>query len=318
MIPDFPRIYNAIEYTLEYFKIGRIKDHFYKFQGRPNLDYLDNYLAIVKRSHSYMKDEIIQNVVGSKEPVIREMLDYLNLVVSDWRFQPTIEDSISLIVIEENDKIIAQYEKDIELEEDNFRKKVDFSKPHEPPTKETEYDVQVVDGKTKINIIEPNSWFYANQRKTNLLEAIYFPKYMKIVKDILASFREVVDPYLDRYNNGRFELVGLSGVDENASKKLTAPPELRSKIEVDLTVDQLLYLFRALKEIGLIKSNNADMSRAISAAFKVLKVEDTKDLSVKHLQNKWNKLQGKPAGFWKDKFIDLHNQSKKDNPNNIK
>lgn len=311
MIPSFPRIYHAIEITIEYFNIGRIKDHFYKLQGHPNLDYLDNRIATTKSWHLYMKEEINQNVVGAKPFVVREMFDYLNYVVSTWRFQPDIADHISQLIIEENEKIILEYTKQIGIDELKFRTKVDFLKPHEPPTKETQYDFRYEKGQTKIEIIEPNSWFYENNRKTNILEDVYFSKYLEIVKDIIASFREVVDPYLDRYNTGRVEGLGLQPIQENIVQQLPASSVLpkvqegNKKLKVNLTVEQLTVLFRLLKDCKL---TNAKLDKEIHAFiadnFETLGLEGKK-ASIKNIGKLFSSTDPDVMNFWIARFKDL-------------
>lgn len=313
MIPDFPRIYKSVEFTIEYLKTGRIKEHFYKYAGGGNSNYLDSWISITKNWHQYMKDEINQNVLGSKPFVIHEMFAYLQNVLSNWRFQDEMDKFIEVTIEEENEKIIIEYEKQIAIDEDKFKSTVDFSKAHEKPTTELTYTTQWLDGKPLLNFKHPNCWFYENKRKIPLLEIEYLPKYLNLLNEIFTSFKDVVVPYVDRYKDGRLEGLVPELNKQNHVRELPPIPAVglpvSGKLKFNLSVDQLAYLFRLLYDHGLIETpSKAELKRFIIAN---MSTKGSENISDKSIGNKLSTTEKAEADFLADKLMDMYKAAKK-------
>ena len=75
------------------------------------------------------------------------------------------------------------------------------------------------------------------------------------------------------------------------------------KIITDLTVSQLAYLFNAMVEAKIIKTNNnEDLYRTIASTFSSLKKED---ISVASIKNKFLSPEGSSVDFWMTGFSKL-------------
>lgn len=89
------------------------------------------------------------------------------------------------------------------------------------------------------------------------------------------------------------------------------------KIATELNANQLLYLFKTLKECGIfhrgVKQNA--LCRLIANNFSSTNYEE---LSSDSLEKKWKLIDVNDIAFWNDKFPELYNKSIKDNPLKIK
>lgn len=129
---------------------------------------------------------------------------------------------------------------------------------------------------------------------------------------VTSYFKDRVYKVLDKYNKGILK-PDKFGEQEGGSA------ETGERLRVNLSVKELLYLFKALRDIGVLKNtNNTDIFNVISNSFQLTSTSDVKKLSVKHLQNTWSQLDVATARTWFDKFAELSNKAKLDNPNQIK
>ncbi len=140
-------------------------------------------------------------------------------------------------------------------------------------------------------------------------------EYFKDGYNIVCSFRDMITECIEQYwPNDKTD-----STKEPAEEKTPSETDLIERLRVDLTAKQLLYLFKSLKDRGIIKNTNpTDICKVVSLGFQLANSSDTKQLSVKHLQNTWSQLDAQVAKHWFEEFLELSKQAKLDNPNNLK
>src|ERR1019366_5692849 len=102
MNPEFPRISLAINSTLEYYEIGRIKSQIERFEaidrGSTSHDYLDMYYDLAFKLHERMEDEINQTKFGSYLPIQVFLFENLKEWLTDYRIKEVNGQSIFLLI----------------------------------------------------------------------------------------------------------------------------------------------------------------------------------------------------------------------------
>lgn len=159
-----------------------------------------------------------------------------------------------------------------------------------------------------------------------MLDVSYTQQYLELVKKITDNFNRIVNAALKLWDAKKIKsntttTIQVIQPESQVPLLLSAQQEEgpAQKLQMDLTVPQLLYLFKALKDVGLLKNTNlTEVYKAITNTIRLSSKKDGEEISVKKLANTWSTLDAKTAQFWVDKFIDLHKAAKKDNPNNIK
>lgn len=132
---------------------------------------------------------------------------------------------------------------------------------------------------------------------------------------VTGHFIDMVNSFFEKYPEEQKTVTNHIKEDDKKQTEIQKTERLR----VGLTAKELLYLFKCLRDASIIKNtNNTDIFKAISATFQLTNSSDTKQLSIKHLQNTWSELDAQTAKTWFEKFAELSNKAKMDNPNNIK
>jgi hypothetical protein len=109
MQPVFVRVNQSLNFTLEYYNIGRIKDHMFRFAGKLNLDYLDTYYDLTFTFHSQMEDEIHQ--VMQTNDGVTQVIFFENLKewLSDWRIEKVNKDIILDLIEKYNENCYSDF-----------------------------------------------------------------------------------------------------------------------------------------------------------------------------------------------------------------
>lgn len=280
MKPVFPRIYKAIQFTTDYFEENRIAGCISLLNGDTNFSYLDTYYTATLNFHKQMEDEINQNIYGSNTNIQTDMFEYLkDWVENDWRFSSKWDYKITIDAMVENynDNAWADYESEIKADEENYKKKVDFSRKHLDEY-EKEYPSFYGLGGFHPKRVEKviNGWFYCNEKKPKLINKDLLPEYYKLVDKILSSFRSSCLKYIDRYNNDKIKSSATVLV-ENSNTKTSIPAsnylpptviEPVRKMELNLSVPQVACLFLILRGLKVINEPlNTELARFIKANF---------------------------------------------------
>jgi len=86
-----------------------------------------------------------------------------------------------------------------------------------------------------------------------------------------------------------------------------------------LNTHRLTYLFKALYNANIISVEHVhDIQKMIAHNFQPISKKNGDNLSTGKLQKIWSDINPNDIAFWEGKFIDLHNNAKKDNPNKVK
>lgn len=328
-MPYTPAIDSAAFYTVEYFKIGRIADHIYKWSGKSNYSYLDNYHELVFDWHRILETEIDQHIHGSTENLQNQYFEHLREVldiVNTWN-----DESIIRAIDKYNNEAEVKFYKAIEEKVEAFRKSTEYlTRAHKeeweeypPPnpffssanlrlfkTKRIHYKWYIVDGGPDV------------------LDVSFIPQYLEFVRKITDNFKRIANSTLKLWDekkiksNASINLV-LPPVQTSQPQRLLEQPEddKRKKLKVNLSVKQLLYLFKMLKDAGIVEVPLLkDIHKFVGANFETNAKGAKDDISAANLAKLWSTISADPqtAAYWMDKFIDLHNLAKKDNPNNIR
>lgn len=171
-----------------------------------------------------------------------------------------------------------------------------------------------------------NRKYYCNDLPANFLDYYQVKKYKDFVMKIVGNFRKKIEKHLKLFDEGKYVALQEIAIykEQNrlnppVQKLIEAPRQAQGRIRTNVTVKQLMYFFKALIDTGIITepSEIKTLHEMISNSFTTNKSED---ISLEQLQKKWSEIKEDPklAAYWQSKFIDLHNQAKKDNPNSVK
>jgi hypothetical protein len=146
----------------------------------------------------------------------------------------------------------------------------------------------------------------------------FLPQYFIIVEKALNNLKRIVNRYLRLSDAGKLPITYQTPnyLPVNTQPVIT-DRQLTKKVASELNSNQLLYLFKALKECGIFHRSvkQSALSKLIANNFSSTNYED---LSAESLEKKWNTIDVNDIAFWNDKFPDLLNLALKDNPLKIK
>lgn len=345
MKPVFPRINKAIEFTLEYHTKGRIIEYLQAYtriaKGNSSGSYLvDNWENLLYTIQENMEQEIIQTVYTSNQNtqvlMFEELREWIEI---DWRLAEEPSSNFIWKVIDDyNEKIDTELNERLEIEVTKFQSTEEYKTLGENEEYEkTTYHRPIwnLSSKNIIPYTEKiiNRKYYCNNLSTDYLDYYQFNKYKELVSRIVNNFRRIVKQHLSLFDAGKYislseitilkELIKSNTTNEKLIEAPLQPDKVdtpfTSKIDVNLNLEQLLYLFKALHTIGVIKNKNyTEIFDVLSIGFQLATKKPGENISKSKMANTWNKIEAKHIGYWKDKFIELMNQAMKDNPNNIK
>ncbi len=163
---------------------------------------------------------------------------------------------------------------------------------------------------------------YCIETIPDFIDTDYLPDYFTKLNRLLVSLRSILDYYINLYDQGKIKSSDSAFTNftpQPTRKLLLAPGTTQNKkLKVNLSVPQLAYLFKVLNEDGVIEASTFTEIHEFIASNFIVKTKTEDVISAGKLKRIWSDFGAKTAAFWVSKFIDLHNLSKKDNPNNIK
>jgi hypothetical protein len=308
MQPRFPRIEDAIRYTLEYYSIGKIRDHFFRYAGTEHgystPHHLDTWYDLMFDLHARMDDEINQTVFTSNNATQVYLFEELKLWLQDNRIASVNEYSIINSILEYNERINSEFIQSIQAKEEAFRLSENYYRPHEEV-----YEIEIpasVHFFTKQyqpahkRIVKHNK-FFCVENKPELIELTkeYFDKYVQVVQSIINNFKKIIEAQITRYEAGQF--LPIQTIIIENQKMLDSPqanllPLPSPKLSVKLSVPQLAFLFRMLKESDLIDTDtNTEIFRFVCSNFSTPIMEQLSEGSFK---NNFNGLEPTAISFW--------------------
>lgn len=337
MQPVFFRRNQALYYTLEYYEIHKIKDRMFIFSGKDaNRWSSDDWLKFVFKTQEDLENEILQVIHTNKHDTQVLFFEELKEWILDPRIETTDKNRIFLEIEKYNGKTYKLFKEKIEKEVQEFQEQPNFTLPHLQEYEGEEYFfpktsygllagfTNLLSREKKI-VTKINYKFYCIETSPELIDWQYFSKYIAELDGLISNLRRIIKKYVDLYDGGKI----ISAQDIFIQKNLTSTTnkELPSstkkpinKLKVNLTISQLLYLFKKMDERGLIKHNiKKEIQEFIATHFEPQsKKKEGEDLSVGRLQKMWSNFDIDAINFWMDEFIKLFNEAKKDNPNKVK
>lgn len=297
MKPVFPRINNAIRFTIEYYTAARVYAHYERFSKKSRIivtpDTLDTYYDLVLTCHSQMEDEIYQVINTTNENTQVYVFEELDLWLQDVRINSVNESWLLNEIDIYNDKINERFTKDIEKQELEFINSSEYYREHN-----TEYEATVRNYlgvfpgnflPSKVKTIK-HSKFFCVETQPELIDwnNDFRQYYLNLLHKIITSFKNVLSPLIERYKGGKI----LPSASIFAEKQKLLESDNRDeivkphiKIKVDLTVTQLAYLFKLLQESYLInEASNLQLFRLISQNFSTKEAEN---ISIHSLRKKF-------------------------------
>lgn len=318
---EFTRTNEAILDIIEYYEIKAIKLHLFKYAGTercystPHLVdmYKDYSAACIRRLDDEINQIILTHNLEAKVLYFELLKDWL----TDWRIVRLNKELIIQEVDKYNDKTYA----DFVIETDEKVKKFQQN-PYFHLGNKVEYEVErkglvslfgfshSLPYKTK----EINYIYYCNDVVPELIDIDFIQPYYEVVNAVIRNFRAVVEKYVRLYNEGHFISLPQITIEkkllENSNKKLHLNlPSIGNKLKVNLSVKELTFLFRILKEKELIQAETlTEIYRFIAANF-ITKAKD--DISEDSIKNNYNTIDPKTAAMWTEHFRSWVSDAKK-------
>lgn len=305
MTPNFPETNEALYHTLYYFKIGRIAMQIKKMAGGLNLSHLDSYHEVALRSHKDMENEINQNAIGSIDFIKQSLFEYLRSWLNSWQFNPGFEGSIEWLIDQENENELARYKAEIENDEIEYKKTIpegiEEGQEYEVHFKPY-YDIFIKAMRPARTEILVNK--FITTKKPDLIDKAHLPEYLLLVQNLIDSFRRHSEKYVTNFFAGKYPTTGHITIPPKLPKEL--PPSNTvpgNKLALNLSVPQVVCLFMALREMGIINEPvNTELARFIRANFTT---KLSPDISEKAMANQFSSIDSKAIEFWLDSVKQL-------------
>jgi hypothetical protein len=213
MEPTFVRVNQAINFTLEYYSTGRIKDHIDRFAGELNLCYLDTHLEITETAQSQMEDEINQTVFTANQQTQDYLFSYLRRWLGDYRIARLNTALIEKKVIEYNEKTYAAFVQDVEEAVAKHQANPNFQRAHLEQYEEEMFSLGSMFGSRGgfKKVKRTNYKYYCIEKEPELIDEAYLPQYFELVEGIIARLKAIAEKHVNEYyrnkeNNARYEM----------------------------------------------------------------------------------------------------------------
>jgi len=327
---EFHRTSDALNYTMEFYKIGKIKDHMLILAGKDaNSKYKLEWYDLIFNLHTKMEGEILQVIHTTNHNTQVFFFETLKSWLNSYKVQAVHVPTIINEIENYNKNTLEAFEIKVQNEVDKLHASEEYkTKKHleEYETMSFGHSIggmlALVSGAKKRTV--KHYKYYCITEIPELLDTDYTPKYVELLATLLVNLRNVLSKYVKLYDEGKIKAHDVVYVNPQLpvlpqkEQKLLPSPK-GSKINAKLTIPQLAYLFKMLNDEGIIDSNTyKEIHEMIANNFTVSSKDKGEDISASKIGKMWNAFEAKTAAFWIAKFIDLHNRAKKDNPNNIK
>lgn len=305
----FPRTNQAIHYTTEYYKIGRIVDYFKKFEGNQPIkmipDTLDSWFDFTLSKHAEMESEINQVIYTNTHNAQVEFFEWIKGWLDDYR----IESINRILILDEitsyNERAYIKFEETVLKKEEEFKKSDSFKRDHLE-----EYEKDMVDmfsllsGRSSKSDYIPhkekiiNYRYYCITDRSDVIDPDYIDQYLPIVNKIVSSLKDIIGKYVDRYNRGLISSATQTiTIERNVTHELLAlpmpPTEPLPKIKWTKSAKEFVQTFNPMIRDGLLELNgNSDtdtIAKMLHKFFLIDKVKGEGELSVHSLATYFKK-----------------------------
>lgn len=315
----YHRFYNAITYTLEYYEIGRIRNHMLLFAGKTSdLSYsketLSDWYDLMFDLHSQLENEI-REVIATHTPTAQYLFfdtvrKWLN---EDYRLIGVNREKVLQEIWDYNEKTEKEFELRVTNNVDAHR-----NSPHFNRAEKEEYEVEVTTPVWALFLPNANIIPYTQKKihhKIHCIEEIppildwtYFKDYIQLLTKLIDSLRGVLLKYSTQYEQGKIPYSNTATIGNTDNTKLLAPPQESKKVKFKLSVAQLSFLFRMLFDAGLIDTKvKEDLYRFISENSESKR---SNNISTNAIGNDFNSIDKATATFWEAKLKEMLKQAK--------
>lgn len=308
MQPEFYRIADAITYTMEFYKIDKIKEYIKVFankdqNSRSKIEWYDLMFVL----HNRMEDEILQTINTCNHNTIA----YLFNTLKEWLTDERILRVNSLLIIPEIDQYnkitLAEFESKVVLQVEHFQATPEFSQYkhlQEYITDKPDRTLQLIFGNNfnqSRKVI--NYKYYCIDESPELIDTMYVDDYIQLLDKLVTNLRNILSKYIGMYDKGEIKAFDTISVihhsDQLNQPILNLPQPENKKLKLNLTVEQVALLFKLLKDNNYILARYAtDVQRFIRANITTAGTED--EISEKYLANVYSSPDRKTADFLRD------------------
>jgi hypothetical protein len=299
----FPRTNQAITYTLEYYRIGRIKDYMFHFAGTERFkvtpDPLASWDEFILELHDGMEQEINQVILTTNSNTQVIFFEFLKEWLSDYRISSVDDIQMHYEILQYNNSTYTEFVDRVEKKVNEFRSTENFkTKKH---NEKYEYEVKGwanLIGYTETRI---NYGYYCIEEKPELIDIAYFSQYVLFVSGFIANFKRILNKYVSLYDSGKIN-PSVQPMDKLLSFNSSEQPSLPEikkipKLRVNITVEQLAYLFKMLKGVSVVDNKvDADIVRFISDNFETQKTKGA--ISTNKLSTLYSRPKKETATYW--------------------
>lgn len=295
MTQEFPHFFIALDWTLGYYDISIIKKEFelignYGYGGS-NRDTVQSSYDLVLTLHDRMENEI-KHTIQNCYPATQVLhLELLKSWLDDFRVKETNKDYIEYLIDKYNAELYEELLIEVEKKEIEFKSTAHYKLEHgaeytfEKPIMRLHGWMPINTGKTET-VIEKNNKFFCIDKTPEYLDIKYLNQFIARLDVLISNFRRILTKYVDLYDTGKLpvsnQVVLVQAPQEENPQKALPQPLITApkKLKVKLSVEQLTYLFRLLKDEGLIEANdNIEIHEFISKNFETHKAGKNADIS---------------------------------------
>lgn len=312
MTTRFVQVSWGLQYTDTFLHIDTIKAYIQCYQkGQP----VDSSTAIAESiassSQDRMNEEIHQHIRISNALAKEELYDYLtgwiNYFERNLKSSQYIESQIKIY----NEKRLKEYEDIVTQEEEKFKQTDNYKKLNH-------LDFYEVKSSMMGGFLGTQGFFGSPSRLQQYRKFFSAPDPDLIDIEYLPQYHtEIVRPFLARcVNIATKRLSYLKGDnDKNMLPESTVinPKQIvvenhNPSLKVGMTVEQLAFLFRSLKRVGLVKGKDIDIANFIVAHFHTT-ARTGKKISAANLVKLFSTKDPAIINFWIARFQEMEKDS---------
>lgn len=293
MQPVFFRINQAIRYTLEYYEIGKIRDHLFRFagteRGYSTPHHLDEWYDLMFDLHRRMEDEINQTIQTTNQNTQVYLFETMKEWLNDYRITQLNKQLIWFEIDKYNERINKEFEEKVAKEVEAFQLNPNYSRKHKE-----EYEVEqrnfagLLGGFTSspasYKIKKVNYKYYCIEERPELIDTAFVDQYYPIIGEIVQNFKRIMSKYVALYNEGKIvpnhQVIVQNMVPLKVQDALTQPEEIKGdddKIRWAGTPKQFVQTFQPLIINGTLKyKGNSDVEPIVRILYNTFRIDKAK------------------------------------------
>jgi len=312
--PEFSRISEAIKWTLAYYTIDRIEPHIKHFAGTPmsgpNYSFWQDWIETTIGLHRRMENEINQTILHSNQFMNVYMFEALKELMKDERLASVNKQLLLKTIHDYNSNTYKKFEEEVHEKVREFQNHPNFQHNHLEEIEEEYFTFSnglFPTGRAKRKVIKYK--FYTIEGIQNYIDPQYLDQYCEVVYTVVRSFKNAVEKYIDMYEAKRMVFWDNLHpqekmlIEDRPQKMLMESEKERWKLRLNISVPQIVCLFQALRERGLINNeSNADLCRFIAANFSS---KMAIDIGERSLTNSFGGTEKPAKDFWLEEIKQL-------------